>query len=295
MIKKEGLFSNIGMTESDRCLHTPGGFAKKNLLYVQEVGRLQSLKPHKCIRENLDSYLIMLVLEGNGELTVNGVSHSIGAGTCAFIDCMKHYEHISDEVNAWKLAWVHFNGNIAKSYYDLFMKYNNSNSMFYMDDISELNSIIDELLNKQKERNLRAELVCGELLMRLLNTMIENVSDIKTLEDEQMCEIVRDIRETINEKYLQEDLLNIIEEQYKKDIDELSSIFAHQFGIGIVEYVKNRRFNAAKELLRFSIKPMEEVAKESGLGNTTNMQKLFEELEGMSAEEYRAKWAQWIR
>ena len=50
MIKKDGLFFNEGMTKSDRSLHTPGSFAKQNLLYVQEVGRLQSLTPHKCIK-----------------------------------------------------------------------------------------------------------------------------------------------------------------------------------------------------------------------------------------------------
>ena len=37
------LFSTSGITDSVRMLHTPGEFARKNLLYVQEVGRLKSL------------------------------------------------------------------------------------------------------------------------------------------------------------------------------------------------------------------------------------------------------------
>ena len=37
------LFSASGITDSTRMIHTPGEFAKKNLLYVQEVGRLKSL------------------------------------------------------------------------------------------------------------------------------------------------------------------------------------------------------------------------------------------------------------
>ena len=41
------LFSTKGITDSVRILHTPGEFARKNLLYVQEVGRLKSLQPHK--------------------------------------------------------------------------------------------------------------------------------------------------------------------------------------------------------------------------------------------------------
>ena len=61
------------------------------------------------------------------------------------------------------------------------------------------------------------------------------------------------------------------------------------------EYISSRRFNAAKELLRFSIKPVEKVAKEAGIGDMIVMQQMFRENEGMTAEEYRAKWAQWVR
>ena len=39
---KENLFSVEGVTSSDRVLHTPGSFAKKNLTYVQETGVLKS-------------------------------------------------------------------------------------------------------------------------------------------------------------------------------------------------------------------------------------------------------------
>ena len=42
------LFSTKGITDSVRILHTPGEFARKNLLYVQEVGRLKSLQLFVC-------------------------------------------------------------------------------------------------------------------------------------------------------------------------------------------------------------------------------------------------------
>ena len=56
------LFAVEGITDSKRIIHTPGDFVKKNLLYVQEVGKLKSLKPHKCERENLASYLFFCVI-----------------------------------------------------------------------------------------------------------------------------------------------------------------------------------------------------------------------------------------
>ena len=59
--------------------------------------------------------------------------------------------------------------------------------------------------------------------------------------------------------------------------------------------ILNRRFNAAKELLRFTIQPMSEVITESGIGNEDLFYQLFRENENMTPEEYRKNWAQWIK
>uniref|UniRef100_UPI00405714F2 AraC family transcriptional regulator n=1 Tax=Acetatifactor sp. TaxID=1872090 RepID=UPI00405714F2 len=294
MIKRDGLFSEASMTKSERSLHTPGSFAKQNLLYVQEVGRLQSLTPHRCIRENIDSFLFLIVLEGKGSLDIEGKHYDFAKGDCALIDCMKHYEHISDEQDAWKLAWVHFNGHMARAYYDLFCKYHNSD-VFRVSDIELWNTIIGELLEKQNDKSLIAELTCGEKLLQLLNAVIECVAGSAVVEGESKRQLANEIREYLNDKYAESQVLTQAEDMFGQKVVDLNPIFSKYFGISIEEYITNRRLNAAKELLRFTIKPIEEVAEESGIGSLIVMQQLFREQEGLSAEEYRAKWAQWIR
>ena len=71
MVKKDDIYTTVAMTKSERYLHTPGSFARQNLLYVQEVGQLKSLQPHRCVREKLDSFLLMIILEGKGTLKIN--------------------------------------------------------------------------------------------------------------------------------------------------------------------------------------------------------------------------------
>lgn len=78
-------------------------------------------------------------------------------------------------------------------------------------------------------------------------------------------------------------------------MDDIGAVFKNAYGISIEEYISRRRYNAAKELLRFSVKPMEEVAMESGIGDLISMQQMFIQNDGMSADEYRRKWAGWIR
>lgn len=295
MIKRDSLFSNGGMTQSDRCLHTPGSFARENLLYVQEVGKLRSLKPHRCVRENLESFLFLIVLDGKGSLDIGGKHFEVQKGDCALIDCMEHFEHISDEQEAWKLAWVHFNGHAARGYYDLFAKYHRNINIFTTNDVKKWESVLNELLTKQKERNLQAELECGELLIHLLNMIIADVIDADIITSEAEKTSLKAVREYVNSQYSDVDILQKLEKTFDRTIGELSEQFKKHYGISLEEYISNRRFNAAKELLRFSIKPVEEVGKEAGIRDIIAMQKMFRDNEGMSAEEYRAKWSAWIR
>ncbi len=293
-MSKVSLFSKENVTRSERSLHTPGAFAKQNLLYVQEVGRLESLTPHRCIRENLDSYLFMIVLEGKGTLEVQGQAYEITKGNCALLDCMKHYEHISDEQDAWKLAWVHFNGVTAKAYYDLFYKYQQEN-VFKVKDIEEWNDLIGKLLEKQKDKSFLAELGSAEILLQLLNKVVEAVVDKDALKAEEFKQKNQIIREFLNEEYANQNVLEALEKSIGSKIHALNEEFSRYYGIGIEEYLENKRLNAAKELLRFTIKTTEEIAAESGIGTCEGMEKMFVDKEGVTPQDYREKWAQWIR
>lgn len=293
MIKDNILFDKEEVTSSNRCLHTPGSFAKQNLLYVQEVGRLKSLSPHRCIREGLDSYLFLLVLSGSGTLVVDGKEISVRSGDGALIDCSRHYEHISSEEDAWELAWVHFNGVPARGYYELYRKY--SNIVFSTGDTAGYNAIIEQLLLEQKNKNLISELKSGEEILTLLNKLMEEVIGNKETNTATERQLNSEIREFLNENYADRDVLEALETSMNSNIEELNACFEKHIGISIEQYVSNRRLNAAKELLRFTVKPMEEVATETGIGDAIIFKQLFTITEGISPEEYRKVWAHWVR
>lgn len=295
MNKKEGLFSTDNMTQSDRCLHTPGSFAKQNLLYVQEVGTLKSIQPHRCAREKIESFLFLMVLEGKGNLDICGENIEVKAGDCALIDCMKYYEHISDEKEAWRLAWVHFNGKAAREYYELFLKFNGNRSVFHTNTIEILSKQIKDIQEKQREKSFLSELQSGEMLLHLMNCVIESVANPAIIEGQKSKERANEIRQLLNEEFMQGNILSMLQQTFEEPVSVLNELFARTYGISIEEYVSNRRYNLAKELLRFSIKSVEQIAEESGIGDMIVLQQMFRENEGVTAEEYRKKWAGWVR
>lgn len=289
------LFSTSGITDSVRMLHTPGEFARKNLLYVQEVGKLRSLQPHKSQRENLNSFLFLGVVSGEGTVFIGDNSYKVKEGDCALINCTNYYAHESSEEKPWELVWVHFNGHGAEEYFNLFMEQNEQKSVFRAGSIKDMQKYIKELMECQKKKDLEAELQSGEILLRLINQCISSVMQQKGSSQDRYKEICREIRESVNEKYRQANLFMTLAEKYEMDEEELDACFQKTYGITLRDYILNRRFTAAKELLRFTIKPVKEVIDESGIGNDDLFRKLFQDGEGMTAEEYRMKWAQWVK
>lgn len=294
-MRNDGLFQTNDVTKSDRYLHTPSSFARQNLLYVQEVGRLTSLNQHRCVREGLDSLLLMIVLKGKGVLTIKDKSYELQAGNIALVDCREHYEHISDAEDAWTLCWVHFNGVSARNYYELFLKYSKGANVFSVEDTTGWEKVIDSLMEKQQDKSIIAEMQCGELLLRLLSDTIGHVADASMLRDEENRKLVQDVREYLHENYADAEVVQKVSGIYSLPYEEMNRLFRVYFSMTMEEYVSNRRFLVAKELLRFSIKSVAEVAQESGIRDVIAMQQMFYDKENMTADEYRSKWAQWIR
>jgi len=245
------LFSTSGITDSVRMLHTPGEFARKNLLYVQEVGRLKSLQAHKSQRENLNSYLFFGVASGEGTVFIGSDSYKVKEGDCVLINCSNYYAHESSMDKPWELIWVHFNGHGAEEYFRLFMEQNENKSVFRPGSMKDMKAYIGELMECQKEKDLEAELQSGEILLRLLNSCILSVMRQKGNQQDRYKEICREIRESVNERYRQANLVAALAEKYEMEEDELDDCFHKTYGITLSDYILNRRFTAAKELMRF--------------------------------------------
>lgn len=295
MIENKILFSVEGITESERMLHTPGEFAKKNLLYVQEVGTLKSLQSHKSQREKLDSFLFVGVLDGMGTITTGGEVHRMKKGSCALLNCMERYTHESSEEAPWELMWVHFNGSMAKAYFELFMEHNGQKNIFEPGQIKELRNFISQLMELQKEKDLESELKSGKILLELMNECLFAVMRQGREGQEKYKKICNEIRENVNRNYQDENLLRKCAEKFVMGEEELDACFEKNYGITLRDYIVNRRFTAAKELLRFTAKPVKEIIEESGIRNDDLFRRLFKDSEGMSAEEYRMKWSQWVK
>ena len=82
---------------SKRIINTPSSAAKQTFFYMQETGYLKAIDAARSQRQNLDSYLIAAVVEGNGSLTISDKTYNISKGECFFIDCRTPHFYKSDD------------------------------------------------------------------------------------------------------------------------------------------------------------------------------------------------------
>ena len=288
-------------TQSERLIHTPSSFARKNLNYAQETGRLKSLKEHRCIRENLDSYLFFMVLRGQGKVLTDGREYAAKEGDAVLIDCRKHYEHCSFDDNPWEIRWVHFNGTGLEGLFKLFNDANGKKPVMELNDKKgEFEKLLDSLNKVLEEKTIAAELEQSLILNTLMTDSIKLV-----LKDSEQPVYESDghlnsddfatLRESVNEHIEEDGLERILAIQYGLLPEDLSKLFLDKYGISLSDYIINRKFNKAKELLRFTIKPIEEIAFESGIKSESEFRRMFMEAEQMTPEDYRKRWAQWVK
>ncbi len=289
---KDTMFMTEGITESERFLPVSSAFAIEDLTYIQEIGRLKSIAPHCCVREKLDSFLIFLVISGSGTIQLNGEKQPLIMGDCVFVDCQQYYEHESSESDPWELIWVHCNGRRVRTLYELFVKKNGGKENITIENPDKIMGLFEKIMEIQKNGDILMEVKSSVIVEQLIVFLIEGAIYQKKNRLYIEC---NQIREYINENYQKNDLLEKMSKVFQLSIEEMDMEFSELYGIDIYGYITNRRFTNAKELLRFTIKPVSEIIEISGIQDSDLFQKMFREREKMSAEEYRKKWAQWVK
>lgn len=292
--KKNILFETEGITQSDRVLYTPGEFARKNLLFVQEAGTLTSLSAHKSSHQKLDSYLLLEVIKGKGVVSVEGEEYSLKTGEAILIDCNKDYHHISDADDLWTIAWVHFNGYAASDYYEMISSYCENGLILSQVPVKQL---VDEIMPLLYENHLSNELMVAEKLQHILNRILQQV-----IEDEKTVSAVNwnRIRECVNARCQTDDFemqnyLSEIESKFSIGKEEISGGFASHFGIDLEHYIVHKKLTIVKEKLRFTTQTIDKIAADAGMKDIDSFTELFKKYENMAPAEYRRSWAHWIR
>lgn len=119
-----------------------------------------------------------------------------------------------------------------------------------------------------------------------LKTILTNILPMETSKDEKY-EIIKQIKEYIDENYNQDISLDFFSSKYFLSTSYISTLFKSAYNIGISEYFSNIRLEKAKELLENRYLKIEEIADKIGMHNHSYFATKFKKQYGMSPQQYR--------
>ena len=273
---------------SDRVLVTPSPYAKEHYLYVQEIGSLKSLSPHISSRQNLHSFLFLLVITGRGTLTYRGRTWELHQGDCAWIDCTVPYSHESSHTSPWELKWVHFYGTAAPEFYSQFLQ-QGAPCIFTPRNPAVFNKCISDLLLLQKQNDPYKELFSHKYLTELCVSCFSEskgrMPDTRSTQ-EKLVQIREYLFSHYTEKISLDDLSRLFFLSKYHLVREYRKCFGVTPGNDLISY----RISHAKSLLRFGTQSVEEIASLCGFRSSAYFIRMFRQTENMTPLEYRQKW-----
>ena len=273
---------------SDRVIITPSAYAKAHYLYVQEIGSLQSLKPHVSSRDQLDSFLLLTVLPGKGELTYRSQTFPLKQGDCAWIDCHLPYSHESSSSSPWELKWVHFSGLAAPEFYRQFSS-QNLPAVFTPENPALFNECLSALLMLHKSAAPLKELMSHAYLTQLISYCYqESAAGAKSQHDiREKLSLVNQYLHTHFSKQLS--LAHLAQTFYISKY-HLIREYKKSYGTTPGNALITIRISHAKELLRFTNESVEKISSLCGFQDTAYFIRMFKRSENMTPLEYRRKW-----
>lgn len=271
--------------ESKRTLYIPSEFAKKSLIYLQEVGFSKTLEYNVNSRNKLDSYLFFIVTNGDGTLEYNNRKHLLTKGSCVFVDCNNKYSHTSDN---FSIKWVHFNGLNVKDIYDKYLS-RNGLIAFKTKQFNKYESLIDDIQIISNSSDYLRDMNIYEKLTSLLSFIMSETIYEKDDKQKHIYDI-SSIKNYLDNNYLKEITLDSLSKIFYINKFYLTRLFKNTYGTTINNYILQKRITKAKELLRFSDLSIENIAIECGINDNNYFSRLFKQVEGLTAKEYRQKW-----
>ena len=277
------------IVDSDRVLYTASPFARSSLFHLQEIGRLEALKPHVSSRSDLQSYLFIIVENGSGMLKYNGREYELTKGSCVFIDCRKPYSHQPDPDDLWTLSWCHFYGPTVASIYNKYCE-RGGRSSFLPSDTKPFTDVICELIDLSKSSEHLRDMLINEKLSTLIRLIMAESwhPEDKALPVKKAS--VLEVKTYLDENYESKISLDSLCAKFYISKHYLTHSFKEQFGMTITSYLLSVRITHAKQLLRFTNKSVEEIGYEVGIGAPHYFSRVFKEVEGVSPTVYREQW-----
>ena len=282
---------NLDLTDESLWITVTASQAvRSSIAYVQELGDFYCGPDYYTTRENLPSYLIKMCVSGEGTLDYDGQSYVIRPGHLFWIDCTKPQNYRTSPAKGnWHILWVHFYGAPCEAYYKLFLAQNEGRVVVRPSSDMAIRSTLDTLLKLYLEggNTLQDDVQASAMLTQLMSHCIHAAGMHSA---NRLPTYVIDARSYINLHYAERVTLDDLSHAISINKFYLQKLFKRCIGLSPNEYLIHTRLTHAKQLLRSTSTPINQIVMDVGFNNIGHFITLFKRYEGITPSAYRRRW-----
>jgi len=263
--------------------YTPSEQTKKLFFYTLCTGHYFCNKDYEVKRQRYDSFLVLYVISGRGKIETGGKIQNISEGSFAFIDCYKPHTYFTK--TGWEILWMHFDGRMARDFYDLITKDNCCIISSPALDIAERK--LQQVYDMFSENKGISEPRISEYITTLLTEFYICMADsIQPEHHNAIEEILPYISDNIDKPLTVEKLAK----RACMSSFYFLRVFKKETGLTPHRYIIVARINTAKFLLRTTDFPIKKIALSCGYSNVCYFSSTFKKITGITPFIFRSKF-----
>ncbi|MBQ8075252.1 MAG: helix-turn-helix transcriptional regulator [Oscillospiraceae bacterium] len=258
-------------------------YALEELLYIQSFSYQEMGKRFFTDRQNNRSFQIVFTYEGNGLLTYEGNSYALGPGDGFFINCMKK-NHYSTVGESWKHCVIHFYGKDAEYLYNLYSR--NNTPIFHHSIDGHLQDLLERAAHYFQIPSPYRDIDVSNSLENIVLYLIRSTPDYR-FTGAGVPESIHTLIDFVYTHYAENISLDQMAEISGYSKYYLCRIFKKNFRVTPQDYVIQLRILKAKELLRDTEIPVQNIGDIVGIKDPNYFYRLYKAKTGISPAAYR--------
>lgn len=266
--------------DSEFFLYTPSFTAKELFFYPTIIGSFRYEPGYNLKRNHFDSFLIMLIEEGVCEVKLNGHTMSAPRGSMVLLDCYNEHEYGSS--SAWKSLWIHFDGPLARKYYEYIS--NNSGNVLFPRNYPAIHYQLQTMYMEFLEHKPLDE---GRMSLYISTVLCSAFTSAGVEQSQSNFDSLKKAISYINENFADTNSLNELAAKASLSPYYFSRLFKKETGLTPHQYLIETRISAAKFLLTSTTASVREIAYETGFPDESSFCACFRKKEKMTPASYR--------
>lgn len=279
VLKSKSKYSEQEITNKilkDFYFYQENDFYGHSFLSILAGGKISFPSPVSYSLNPFPSYLLFYTISGRGNFLTNGNSYPADNRHLIFFDCTRPFSIAHTDRN-WQFYLFLLSGSALSSYYNIFHEV--YEMLYPIPSGSCIPALLSDLAAMPETVSAKTALLCNK---KLTDIFTEITLSALTQSDtaKPVPNYLLTMKEAFDQHYDQEYSLAYFEETTGISRYRLCREFSAAFSISPLQYLNQKRMEAAKELLLNSDMPVHEVGSAVGIDNTNHFINLFKKNTG---------------